>query len=301
MANYALMFAMMLVFIAATLNGCNTDQEDLVQETAPSLPSEPSTPTVADYHIGIVDQCEFDENKSISWSCNETHFTTVRDFDRWFHNAGISRLLERRIDLFAFDERDTSCQQERALRSSICNVSQATFFHESTRADVFAGMLENRKTPKTCSCGQDSYEGTPCDFKAPVNTANTCSYSYKYYQYWPVTGGDCQGCKKTSTVREFACQPSEGTFSLSRVEVGPGETEKQTGFSTGLTCHTLLPPGRSCADQLELFVSFCENITETLADGVFWASDPYDYFLSDQWFGPSRRLRSAPQRSTPVI
>jgi hypothetical protein len=228
------------------------------------LPSSDPSP-LAKYHIGTITECGYDDdNSSVSWSCNETHFTTVR-CKNFSNRAGP---IIWPLDLFALEERSTSCESERVLRADICNVSQAVVFDPRSRAEVFTRMLETRRLGL-------------CRFEEPVIAENMCVYSWQPSHE-----------ARRDVVREFACQPSEGNFSGSKVEVAVDGSR----YEARVTCARALPQNRSCEDQLEIFLSVCANTTG-MEDGQLMSHDPFEGFQFDKlWLGHSRRLRSGSKR-----
>lgn len=272
------MFAALLVLITVTLHGCRSGGEGRENPPTAEHPpngEHPPTAECPEYHIGIPEQCDYDDNTSISWSCNETHFTTVRKFNFTITAAcGNETTYFRTLELFSLAASNTTCDFQRALREDFCNMTRAEVFDNGNRAEIFSQMIRTRKWGNILF--DDPF--VTCDLNA-FAAANTCLYRWHPLIQW-------------SVVREFSCQPSEGTYILSHVDV---RWEDALGMPS---CDSPrpLPSGRSCADQLEIFMSHCANVTASLEGGLD-ASDPFEMFLglSTQWLGPARRLRSASQ------
>jgi hypothetical protein len=253
------MFAALLVLITVTLHGCRSGEEGR---------ENPPTAECPEYHIGIPEQCDYDDNTSISWSCNETHFTTVRKFNSTISAAcGQEKTYFRTLELFSLAASNTTCDFQRALREDFCNMTRAEVFDNGNRAEIFSQVVRTRNDP-WLACGLNA-----------VAAANTCLYRWHPLIQW-------------SVVREFSCQPSEGTYILSHVEVRWEDALGQPSCDSPRP----LPSGRSCADQLEIYLSHCANVTASLEGGLDASEDPFEMFLySTQWLGPARRLRSASQ------
>jgi len=146
-------------------------------------------------------------------------------------------------------------------------MTRAEVFDNGNRAEIFSQVVRTRNDPWLV-CGLNA-----------VAAANTCLYRWHPLIQW-------------SVVREFSCQPSEGTYILSHVEVRWEDALGQPSCDPPMP----LPSGRSCADQLEIYMSHCANVTASLEGGVYASDDPFDMLLSStQWWGPARRLRSASQ------
>lgn len=278
------MFAALLVLITVTLHGCRSGGEGRENPPTAEHPpngEHPPTAECPEYHIGIPEQCDYDDNTSISWSCNETHFTTVRKFNFTITAAcGQEETYFRTLELFSLAASNTTCDHQRALREDFCNMTRAEVFDNGNRAEIFSQLIRTRNdcrcTSMTLACGLNA-----------VAAANTCLYRWHPLIQW-------------SVVREFSCQPSEGTYILSHVEVRWEDALGQPSCDSPRP----LPSNRSCADQLEIYLSHCANVTASLEGGLDASDDPFEMFLySTQWLGPdyyigdgpARRLRSASQ------
>lgn len=217
-ANFV--YAAFTVFLIVALHGCSSDEKVVEEETKQD---DPVVSPETDYHIGTIDRCDY-ENSSVSWSCNGTHFTTIRRQD-----LSNQKPLVWSLDFFSLDSKNTSCEHERALRVDFCTVSNADVFAGLTRADVFGGMLTTRHT----SAG--------CNFDTPFDPSAACLYSYD------------QHGKIASAVREFSCQPSDLSFKETKVEVADGWHHHMAA------CPKALLQNQSCADLREVFNSYCAS------------------------------------------